>query len=104
VNANGSFSVSNGCLDVYGANATVTIPSSGVTACNFGLSVTNTVYVSGGTLTVNGQMFFGVHGGGHQTDVVFNCPVVVNGVIKLFAGSTVTFNGGISGNYTYEYH
>lgn len=103
-NMSGSYTVgsSQTSINLYGRTNTTTIPSGGVTVCRASWTYPSGATVSGGVLTINGDLILGEHGGGSSTKITFNNKVIINGRIYIHAPttSTIRFNGGVSGSYS----
>ena len=100
-NADGARTISSSCTSYrgYGANATITLPSNGINVQRAAHSFWQGATVNGGKL-ITSQLWIGMDGNLQTAHATFNVPVVVNGTINFGNDSTVTFNKGISGNYT----
>ena len=100
-NANGARTISSSCTSYrgYGANATITLPASGISVTMAAHSFWSSATINGGPL-VTSHLLVGYDNRYATSHATFNVPVTVNGLITLGNDSTATFNKGISGSYT----
>lgn len=96
-NANGSISVpsSAGCWDVYGANATVSVPNKTYDFANIRMWQGATV---NGSFTTN-ELTAHLNTNQNAHTINFTGKVTVNGSIKYEKQVQLNFKGGIAGNY-----
>ena len=81
------------------ANATITLPASGISVTMAAHSFWSSATINGGPL-VTSHLLVGYDNRYATSHATFNVPVTVNGLITLGNDSTATFNKGISGSYT----
>ena len=100
-NADGARTISSSCTSYrgYGANATITLPASGISVTMAAHSFWSSATINGGPL-VTSHLLVGYDNRYATSHATFNVPVTVNGLITLGNDSTATFNKGISGSYT----